>query len=1015
MNIAQYAIEKKTVTLVLTIALLIGGVIAFFNLSRLEDPEFTVKDALIITRYPGATPEQVEQQVTDVLETEIQRIPQLKRVTSVSKAGLSTITVSMKDQYDKKTLPAIWQQLRSKINDVKQNLPPGAGEPQIFDDYGDVFGIVYALTGDGYSDKELYEYAKFLRKELSLVKDVAKVDLWGVQQEAIYVEFSRNTMNQLKITPQAIAQLFTTQNSVAQAGQVKIGRDYIRINSANGINAVKDIENLIIPGQSGAGRLIVLKDIATVKREYVNPATAQMIFNGKRAIGLAISTASGGNVITLAENIEERLNQLQTQVPIGLEAEPVIKQADSVTRAIDGFVWSLVQAIGIVILVLLIFMGWRSGLIIGIVLLVTVVATFLLMDFEGVALERISLGALIIALGMLVDNAIVICEGMLVRIQQGEKRLAAAKIVVEQNAWPLLGATFIAILAFAAIGLSDDSTGEFCRSLFQVMLFSLITSWVLALTLTPLLCYWLIPETDATDNQKDVYSGFLFTAYKKFLVGCLNQRALTTIASVLLMGVAVYGFGQIKGSFFPKSTMPFMMVHYWLPEGSDVRETRADVEQIEAFIRSQTEVKSVSSFIGQGAPRFILTYAPEINNSSYGFLLIEVNKYPEINSLFPKISDYLAANFPDAQPKVQRFNLGPAPKNSIEARFSGDDAEVLRKLSQQTKQIFESEGAIVVRDDWRQPVKTINPVYAPNQAQLAGVSRDDLNGALQTNFVGKRIGVYREDDELIPIVSRATEVERQDISQIKNIQVWSVSANAYIPIGQVVNSFETLWQNPQIHRRNRHLTITTGAEPVDGELASELHARVKAKVEALELPEGYFLEWGGEFESSGNAQGALKGGIISSFILMVIISVVLFNSIRKPVIIWLVVPFAVIGVSFGLLATGEPFGFMSLLGFLSLSGMLIKNAIVLIEQIGLDEAEGKPVYKAIVDSAISRSRPVLMAAATTVLGMIPLLDDDFFIGMAITIMAGLSFATLLTLILVPVFYSLLFNVKKTAL
>ncbi|MCE2028045.1 efflux RND transporter permease subunit [Sessilibacter corallicola] len=1021
MNIAQFAIEKKVVTLTLSIALFIAGVMAFFNLSRLEDPEFTIKDALIITRYPGATPQEVEQQVTDLIETQIQRMPQLKEVVSVSKAGLSTITVSMQDKYDKHTLPEIWQQLRSKIDDIKSDLPPGASEPQILDDYGDVFGIVYALTGDGFSNKELYEYAKLLRKELLLVDDVAKIDLWGVQQEAIYVEFSRNTMNRLQINPQSIAQLFSNQNSVASSGQVKIGEDYVRINSTQGLNAVKDIENLIIPSQSGNGRLIYLKDIATVTREYVTPAQTHMIFNGENAVGLAISNTSGANVITLAENVESRLQEIQKTIPVGLEATAVIKQADAVTRAIDGFLVSLAQAIAIVIVVLLIFMGWRSGLIIGVVLLVTVIATFLLMDWSDVALERISLGALIIALGMLVDNAIVICEAMLVKIQHGEDRMKTAKLVVQQNALPLLGATFIAILAFAAIGLSDDATGEFCRSLFQVMLFSLLTSWVLALTLTPLMCYWLIPakkqiatEQSGDKQTDDAYSGSLFTAYRKLLTFCVSNRAITCLISIILMASSIYGFSHIKGQFFPKSTMPFLMVHYWLPEGSDIRETKDDVSRLERFIAEQNEVKSVSNFIGQGAPRFILTYAPEITNSSYGFVLIETNSYQEINSLYPKLEQHLAAEFPQAQPKIQRFNLGPSPKNSLEVRFIGPNPQELRKLSEQAKQIFEDAGTIVVRDDWRNPVKTINPQYAENQAQLAGVTRDDLNTALETNFVGQALGLYRENDELIPIVSRATISERQDISEIENVQVWSASANAYIPIGQVVNEFNTEWENAQIHRRDRHQAITAGGEPIDGKLASELFEQVKADIEAIELPEGYSMEWGGEHESSSDAQSALNAGITGSFILMVLISIVLFNSIKKPIVIWLVVPFAIIGVSFGLLGTGTPFGFMSLLGFLSLSGMLIKNAIVLIEQIAIEENDGKPPYRALIDAAISRSRPVLMAAATTVLGMIPLLSDDFFIGMAITIMAGLSFATLLTLILVPVFYSLLFNVRQTA-
>ncbi len=1016
MNAAEYSIQKKTVTMVMTVLMLVGGILAFMGLSRLEDPEFTIKDALVVTQYPGATPEEVELEVTDLIETEIQRLGQVKEIKSISKAGLSTITVTMQDKYDKTSLPSVWEQLRRKVNDVTRKLPPGAKKPVVIDDFGDVFGVMFALTGDGYSDKELYEYAKFLRRELLLVQDVAKVDLWGVQREGIYVEFSRAQMSQLGISQDQIYQTLAQQNTVVPAGSVQVGRDYVRIDSTGSINAVADIENLILRGNQGGGdasNLIYLRDVARVSREYVAPPTNMLSFNSETGIALAISTVSGGNVVTMGAAVMERLSQLQQQTPVGLEAHTIIMQSDAVTLAIDNFVTSLMQAIAIVIVVLLVFMGLRSGLIIGAVLLITVVGTFIIMDMEAVALERISLGALVIALGMLVDNAIVVTEGMLIRIQQGENRLQAAKTVVSQTMWPLLGATVIAILAFAAIGLSEDKTGEFCRSLFQVMLYSLMLSWITAITLTPLLCYWLIPGPDANAPQADpddAYNGAFFVAYRSFLSKCLHYRWPTIGVAVLMLVSAVYGFTTLKGSFFPKSTMPNFMVHYWLPEGTDIRVTARDIENIERFVLGDERTKAVSSFIGQGAPRFILTYSPEKANTSYGMLLVEVHDYLDIDALMASIRTYMAENYPDAEPKLQRFNLGPSPDSSVEVRFSGSDPRVLRKLSEEAKAIIVSEGGTVVRDNWRQRVKVVRPVYADQQAKFAGISRQDLNRALETNFTGSNVGLYREYDDLIPIIARAPEAERQDVSQIGNIQVWSPASSNMIPIRQVVSDFETRWEDAQIHRKNRKRTITAGGEPGLDELPSEMFARIRPKIEAIELPLGYDMEWGGEFESSSDAQSALAGGIPGSVVVMILITVILFNTVRHPLIIWLAVPLAIIGVSAGLLITGEPFGFMPLLGFLSLIGMLIKNAIVLIDQINIDLAEGKKPFVAVLDAAVSRCRPVLMAAGTTVLGMIPLLADDFFVGMAVTIMAGLTFASILTLIIVPVLYVIMYRV-----
>mgnify|MGYP000719134801 CR=1 FL=1 len=1019
MNIAEASIQKRTVTLVMTALLLIGGLLSFNNLSRLEDPEFTIKEALVITRYDGATPVEVEQEVTEVIETEIQKLEQLKEVSSISYAGLSIITVEIQDKYDKHTLPAVWEQLRRKINDVEARLPPGVSKPVVRDDFGDVFGILLALTGDGFTAKELQDHADDLKRELLLVDGVAKISLWGEQQEAIFVEISRARLAQLGISQDQVYSLLSRQNLVSPAGKVRSGRDYIRIEPTGGINAVSDIENLLLRGPSTGSNLkpIYLKDVATVSRSYIEPAENIMLYNGQPAVSLGISTASGGNVVTMGTELEKRMAELQADTPIGLESHVIYMQPKMVTTAIDNFIVSLGQAIAIVIVVLLAFMGLRSGLLIGAILLITVVATFILMKLNGVALERISLGALVIALGMLVDNAIVVTEGMLIRIQQGEDRIQAAKAVVNQTMWPLFGATVIAILAFAGIGLSQDATGEFTRSLYQVILYSLGLSWVIAITITPLFCVMFLkgPKPGETvGNPEDAYNGAVFRIYRRFLTGCIKVRWLTMTVMVGMLAAAVYGFGYVEQSFFPKSTMAKFMVHYWLPEGSDIRQTRADVQQIEDKLLADERVESTSSFIGAGAPRFLLTYAAEKTNSSYGFILVGVKDYQQIDQMMAEYGNYLFENFPDAEPKMEKFKLGPGGGSSLEVRFNGPDITVLRQLSEQAKEIYRQAGAIAVRDDWRQRVKVVHPVYSESRGQFAGITRSDLNTALNTNFTGSSVGVYRENDDLIPIVARAPAAERLDIAQIQDLQVWSPVYQRTVPITQVVNGFDTGWSDAQIHRMDRKRTITVGAEPASGN-ASVVFKKIKSKLEAIEVPAGYQMEFGGEYENSKNAQEPLAAKMPLVFGMMILITIILFNSLRHPLIIWLTVPLALVGVTAGLLGTGQSFGFMPLLGFLSLTGMLIKNAIVLIDEINIQLAEGKAPMTAVLDAAVSRSRPVAMAAGTTVLGMIPLLVDDFFIGMAVTIMAGLTFASILTLIVVPVLYVIVFRVKQDSM
>jgi len=1012
LNIAQFFIEQRITTLVLTVVMIGAGLMSYQGLSRLEDPEFTIKDALVITAYPGASAEEVEKEISDPLETAVQKMGQLKRVVSRSERGLSTLTVTIKDKYDKEKLPQVWDELRRKINDARGDLPPGAGVPLVIDDYGDVYGIFVAVYGAGYSYAEIKDVVDMLRKELLLVENVGKIDTFGERTEAVYVEPRRDQMAQLGISAQNLIDQLRQKNAVTNAGRVKVGPEFITITPTGGTDTVEEFESILISG--GGERQIYLRDVANVRRGYVEPQTSLIRYDGNAAIGLGISTVSGGNVVKMGEALQKRIAGLQERIPVGIEAGAVSIQSEAVSTAISGFIISLLEAVAIVIVVLLFFMGLRSGILIGFVLLLTIAGTFIFMEPMQIALERISLGALIIALGMLVDNAIVVVDGVLVRLQKGEQARQAAIDVVRQTALPLLGATVIAILAFAAIGTSNDNTGEFCRSLFQVVLISLLLSWVTAVSVTPLLCVMFLKPPAEGSELKDPYDNRFYNTYKGLLQRAIRSKVIALGLVACIFVSSLWGFGFVQQSFFPPSTRPQFMVDLWLPQGTHIERMTETVESVENYIQELDGVTHVTSLVGKGGMRFLLTYSPEKTNSSYAQMLVDVENPEFLDILLPEIEAHLAANFPDLLAYTSRFQLGPGSTGKIQARFSGPDFDELRRLADQTQAIYHADyDSKAVRTDWRQRVKLVKPEIADVQANLNGITRPDVANALLQAFQGATIGVYREDDLLLPIIMRAEEPFRSNVASIQDLQIWSPAAAAMIPLRQVVTRFESTFEDEIIQRRNRKPTITVYADPDKG-LASNMFKRVRPAVEALELPPGYELEWGGEYEDSGNAQAGLVASLPMFILAMILITIMLFNSLKQPLIIWLTVPLSLIGVTAGLLSTSQPFGFMALLGFLSLIGMLIKNAIVLIDEINLQWGEGKELIDAIVDSGVSRLRPVLMAASTTALGLIPLLFDAFFVSMAVTIIFGLGFATLLTMVVVPVLYATFYKPKVIA-
>lgn len=1036
-DVAEYFIKQKTTSWLFAVILFVGGIVSYSKLGQLEDPEFVLKQAILITEYPGANAVQVEEEVTHPLENEIQKLAYVKNVKSITSAGISQIIVEMKSIYRKNELRQIWDELRRKINDYQPYLPAGTKNTIVRDDFGDVYGVLFAIAGEGFTNDELKDYVDYIRRELVLVEGIGKVTVVGKEQEQVIIEMSQNSMVSLGISTDYLYQLLAQQNVVSNAGFVRVGDERIRLDPTGEFSNVQELGDLVIspPGQS---RRIVLSDVAKIYKDFNEIPSHIVRHNGQPAIYVGLSFASGANVVHVGKRITQKLAELESQRPYGMFIHTVYNQPKEVEQSVQGFLQSLAEAVFIVIVILLLFMGLKTGLLIGGILLLTVLGTFIFMAQLDIQLHRVSLGALIIALGMLVDNAIVIVEGTLIGIQRRLSKVDAAKLIIKQTKWPLLAATFIAIIAFAPIGLSPDATGEFAGSLFYVLFISLLLSWFTAITITPFFANLIFKSNEgqkgkdyttensendsSSDEQKgesDPYKNTLYVKYKAILNTALAFPKITMLMMFALFVLSVIGFAGVKQSFFPSSNLPMFYVEYRLPQGSDIRATQQTGVSLEQEVLAMPGVEFVSNTIGRGAARFMLTYNMELNYANYGQLIIRMKEKEQLVPTMRRVRELIRNNYPEIESKMLRVEIGPATASKIEARFSGSDPEVLRRLAEKAQTILDEEpDAYNVTNNWKNMTKVLRPKFDPNAAREVGVTKSAVDDLLLTNFVGKPVGVYRDGTELLPIMVRMPEEQRKVIDSIDDMQIYSPVLQQYLPLSKVVSGFDIEFENPLINRRDRKRTITVMADHdiLSDKTAAQLFAKVKNQIEAIPLPNGYELTWGGEFEASKQAQKPIFSALPLGFLIMFVITVLLFNSMRLATVIWTTVPLAIIGVTVGFLSTGIAFGFMSLLGLLSLSGMLIKNGIVLVEQIQLERLDGKEFKTSILDASVSRVRPVSMAAITTVLGMAPLLTDDFFKSMAVVIMFGLGFATVLTLIVVPVMYYLIApkNLKSEA-
>uniref|UniRef100_UPI00289A704E efflux RND transporter permease subunit n=1 Tax=Pantoea sp. CTOTU49201 TaxID=2953855 RepID=UPI00289A704E len=881
----KYPIRSWLVILLLGV----GGIFALLNIGRLEDPLFTIKSAVIVTHYPGASAQQVEEEVTLPLENALQRLPSLDNVSSISSNGLSQITVTIHSHYRADDLPQVWDELRRRVDDATRQFPPGVSAPLVNDDFGDVYGYFFTLSGEHFTNSELRTYADQLRRELNLVPGVAKVAIAGIEQEQVNITLSSQKMAALGVTPQRLAALLNSVNAVSDAGQIRLGNEAIRFHPTGEFQSLDEIGALPISAP-GSSQQVLLRDIATLSYGVTDQPGNLYHANGNAALAMGVSFAPGVNVIDVGDALSAKIQQHQQAKPLGIDLNVFYNQAQEVKQSVDGFINNFLMALAIVVGTLLLFMGVRSGMVIAASLALNVLGTLLIMYLFKLELQRVSLGALIISLSMLVDNAIVVVEGIKVDRQRGKPLQQAMMQMVKRSALPLLGATVIAIIAFAPIGLSQDSTGEYCKSLFQVLLISLLLSWITALTLTPVFVQWMDGRQVVSKETAQPYQGVVFRLYRRMLTTLLRFRITTLLLMAACLATSIYGFGYVKQNFFPASNTPIFFTDLWLPYGTDIHYTAQTAREIEGWINQQPGVTSTVTTIGQGAMRFTLTYDATRQYSNYGQIMVRVQDAKQLETLAQQTEQYIHDHFPQVTERIKRINFGSASDSAIALRVTGPDPITLRQIASQIDDIFLAEGsAFPPRNDWQARSKVIRPQYSPLRGQELGVDKRDIDRALRINFSGDSVGLLREGSRLMPIMLQTAEQERQNIDHLGNVQVWSQAQQRYVPLANLVSDFQLEWEDPLIMRRDRMrvLTVQTDPDPASGRTAAEIVARVQPAIDQLKLPAGYHLEWGGDLESSRDAQSGLLGSLPLGFLAMFIITVLMFNSLRDALAIWI--------------------------------------------------------------------------------------------------------------------------------
>ena len=1037
MNLAEYALNNKALVKFFIAVLVIGGIFAFISMSKLEDPEIKVKQAMVVTVYPGASAHQVELEVTDVLEKSIRSMGAIGSIESKSMADLSMITVELESTVGPDELEQKWDILRRKVTNAQAQLLDGARASVVMDDFGDVYGMFYAITTDGIGDEELLDYAQLVKRELQEVEGVRRVEIYGNRTACINIEILQDRMANLGVHPMEVLATLNNQNKTVYPGYFNSGDQRLRVAVNDSYHSVEDIKNLIIQGHEDDQ--LRLRDIASVTEGYEEPSRNEMRYDGKRAFGLAVSMEKGGNIVSLGKKVDRELEQLkESRIPTGVEFHKVFFQPDRVNDAISVFMVNLIESVVIVILVLMLTMGFRSGVIIGTGLVIIVLGSFVVLYLFDGTLQRVSLGSLIVAMGMLVDNAIVIVDGILVDLERGVKRPAALTNIAKKTAMPLLGATLIAILAFFPIFISPDTTGEYVRDLFIVLAVSLLLSWVLALTHIPIHADHSL-KVKAKKSGEQLYDSKIYRLFRQFLSFMLWHKSMAIGVVVVLLAITAFLYRYIPQGFFPDLSYTQLYIEYKVPEGGILEAVQGDIAEIEAYLLSRPDITHVTSSFGGTPSRYNLVRSIALPAMSYGELIVDYTDADALKSSIPGLQQYLTEHYPDAYVRIKRYNL-MYEDFPVELMFCGPDPAVLKSLSAQAEQIMNDEPtATLVTNNWEPEAPVLMVDYYQPIARQAGLSRTDVGLSLLSATDGLPVGSYYEGTTAMPIYIKSVDNEGEETAALENIPVWSVLPSltgldgetikgllmgtvkkedllsevvGSTPLSQATRGVKIEWEDPVVWRYNGQRAIKARCNNAQGYTAESVRGKLIPLVDTITLPEGYTKQWLGEHKASSEAMRYLFKNVPWAIVMIIVILIMLFKDFRKPTIIFLCLPLAAIGIVFGMLISGKDFGFVAIVGALGLIGMMIKNGVVLLDEITLQIASGKGRLVALLDSSSSRFRPVMMASLTTILGMIPLLGDDLFGSLAVTIMGGLLVGTVITLVFIPVLYALFFPIEK---
>ena len=1036
MDFGKWALNNTKLVSFVIVCLIVGGVVGYYNMSKFEDPVIKVKEAIVVATYPGASAHQIELEVTDRLEKAIREIREVDGIDSYSYNDYCLLDIELKSTTDNGSVEQVWDMLRRKVSDTRASLPAGVSDIRVQDDFGDVYGIFYALTSDGLSDKEMGDYAEFIKREFLDIEGVCRVDIYGKRTECINIELSQDKMSNLGVMPVEVIQTLNGQNKTVYSGYYDNGTNRIRVNVADKFNNTQDIGDMLIQGHDQDQ--LRIRDIASVTEGYDTPVRNMLKYDSQHAIGISIACAADRDIVKVGGTVAEKLEQLEGRMPIGVECHKVFFQPERVSDALNTFLVNLLESVAIVIVVLIFTMGLKSGIIIGISLITIVFGSFVILQgFDG-TLQRVSLGSFILAMGMLVDNAIVIVDGILVDKKKGLTDDIALTRIGRSTAMPLFGATLIAILAFLPIFLSPDTTGLYVRDLFIVIAVSLLLSWILALTHVPIMARRML-TTDKNNESEELYNGRFYRALDKILNFSLNHRLTTVVAAVSVLLLSLISYRYVNQGFFPDMEYDQLYMEYKLPEGVNSTQVEKDLDEICRYLKTRDEVTHITTSIGGTPSRYNLVRSIAYPSLSYGELIIDFTSNKSLVDNINEIQDELEKRYPQAYIKLKRYNL-MYKKYPIEAMFTGPDPAILHQLADSAMQIVRhSDKVFMATTDWEPRVPVLNVDYHQPSARTSGLSRSDVGTSILTYTGGIPIGTFYDGTNAENIYVRCIDAEGKNIDNLNNAEVYGLLPNFSrltdrqliekliysgidkediieemthtTPLRQISNGIKVGWEDPVVLRHNGQRQQRVQCNTCPGISTEEARQEIAEQIQAIPLPAGYSLQWEGEKKASDQSMKYLFNAFPVSILLMIAILIMLFKDYKKPAIIFCCIPLILVGVFPTMAISGKSFGFVAIVGVLGLIGMMIKNGIVLMDEITAQVSENQDKKTAIIYSSKTRLRPVMMASMTTILGMIPLIPDAMFGSLAVTIMGGLFIGTLITLIFIPVLYSLFFKIR----